>query len=117
MNSVMRVLIALLFVGILVCVFKLISREKLLLKYSLLWIALCVLGLICDLFPILVYWASDLIGFDTPSNFIFLVAIALLLAITLSLSVAASRAVIANKNLTQRVALLEKELEDACRRR
>ena len=111
----MRVLIALLFVGILACVFKLISREKLLLKYSLLWIALCALGLICDLFPNLVYWASNLIGFVTPSNFIFHVAIALLLAITLSLSVAASRTVIANKNLTQRVALLEKELENVCK--
>ena len=44
--------------------------------------------------------------------FLFLGAIVLLLAISLSLSVAVSRHVLAIKSLTQRIALLEKELEN-----
>lgn len=108
---IMRILVAIADLVFLMCVLKLVSQDKLLLKYSLLWILLCLVVLACDAFPEIMYWAADLIGFISPSNFIFLVAIGLLLAITLSLSVAVSRAVVANKNLTQRLALLEKELE------
>lgn len=111
MSIVLRALIAIIFVVFLICVLKLVSHDKLLLKYSLLWILLCGVCLVCDLFPGIVYWASNVLGFITPSNFIFLVSIALLLAIALSLSVAVSRSVVANKNLAQRIALLEKELE------
>lgn len=111
MNIILRALIAVIFIIFLVCVLKLVSRDRLLLKYSLLWILLCMVGLVCDLFPELVFWVSDLTGFISPSNFIFLISIALLLAVSLSLSVAVSRSAIANKNLTQRIALLEKELE------
>lgn len=113
MSVVLRVLVAIIFVVFLICVLKLVSRDKLLLKYSLLWILLCVICLVCDLFPEIVYWASGCLGFLSPSNFIFLVSIALLLAISLSLSVAVSRLTIANKNLVQRIALLEKDLERA----
>lgn len=108
---IMRILVAIADLVFLMCVLKLVSQDKLLLKYSLLWILLCLVVLACDAFPEIMYWAADLIGFISPSNFIFLVAIGLLLAITLSLSVAVSRAVVANKNLTQRLALIEKELE------
>lgn len=112
MTILLRLLVAAIFIAFLICVLRLVSRDKLLLKYSLLWILLCGVVLLCDLFPTVMYWASDVLGFVTPSNFIFLVAIALLLAISLSLSVAASRAIISSKNLTQRVALLEKILEE-----
>lgn len=111
MNLVMRLGAALVFGGFLLYVVHLVSKGKLLLKYSLLWIFLCSVVLICDLFPGIVYFVSDAVGFVTPSNFTFLVAIVLLLLICLSLSVAVSRHVMAVKNLTQRVALLEKQLE------
>ena len=111
MNLVLRLGAALVFGGFLLYVIRLVSKGKLLLKYSLLWIFLCCVVLICDLFPGIVYFASDAVGFVTPSNFTFLVAIVLLLLICLSLSVAVSRHVMAVKNLTQRVALLEQQLE------
>lgn len=112
MYLMMRILIAVVLVAILYSVFRLISQGKLLLKYSLLWMLLCVVTLLCDAFPGIVYWAADAIGFLTPSNFVLLVAVVLLLTIALSLSVAVSRAVVANKNLTQRLALIEYELKD-----
>ena len=60
----------------------------------------------------MIYYCSTAIGFVNPANFLFLGAIVLLLAISLSLSVAVSRHVLAIKSLTQRIALLEKELEN-----
>lgn len=108
---IMRVLVAVVDIVFLACVLRLVSQDKLLLKYSLLWVLLCLIVLVCDAFPGIMYWVADLIGFISPSNFIFLVAIGLLVAISLSLSVAVSRSIVANKNLTQRLAILERELE------
>ena len=112
MYLLIRILIAAVLLIILYSVFRLISQGKLLLKYSLLWMLLCVVTLLCDAFPGIVYWAADAIGFLTPSNIVLLVAVVLLLTIALSLSVAVSRAVVANKNLTQRLALIEYKLRD-----
>lgn len=111
MNLILRIGAALFFGGFLVYVLRLVSNGKMLLKYSLLWILMCVAALICDLCPQIIYSCSTAIGFVNPANFLFLGAIVLLLAISLSLSVAASRHVLAIKNLTHRIALLEKELE------
>lgn len=111
MNLILRIGAALFFGGFLVYVLRLVSNGKMLLKYSLLWILMCMAALICDLCPQIIYSCSTAIGFVNPANFLFLGAIVLLLAISLSLSVAVSRHVLAIKNLTHRIALLEKELE------
>lgn len=108
---VLRICAAVFFFGFLAYVLRLVSRGKLQLKYSLLWILLCVVILVCDAFPEIIFCFSELLGFITASNFMFIVAIVLLLAICLSLSIVVSRLVVAVKNLTQRVAILEKELE------
>ena len=110
MNFFLRIGAAIFFGGFLVYVLRLVSKGKMLLKYSLLWILMCMAALLCDLFPQLIFYCSTAIGFVNPANFLFLGAIVLLLAISLSLSVAVSRHVLAIKSLTQRIALLEKEI-------
>lgn len=99
MNLILRIGAALFFGGFLVYVLRLVSNGKMLLKYSLLWILMCMAALICDICPQIIYSCSTAIGFVNPANFLFLGAIVLLLAISLSLSVAVSRHVLAIKNL------------------
>lgn len=111
MGLIVRIAAAVVFALLLFKIFSLISKGRLMLKYSLLWIFLDCLVLLAVLFPDVVYAVSDCIGFVTPSNFVFVFAIVLLILICLSLSVAISRLVLATKNLTQRVAILEKEIE------
>lgn len=43
------------------------------------WLGLSVLLILAAAFPQLVYAASDLLGFQSPSNFVFLTVIAILL--------------------------------------
>lgn len=93
-------------------VLRLVANGRLLLKYSLMWLFLGVVGLLCIVFPQFVYACSDAIGFITPSNFVLLLGIALLLAIALSLTVIVSRLSNVNRALVQRLALLEKEQEE-----
>ena len=58
MNFFLRIGAAIFFGGFLVYVLRLVSKGKMLLKYSLLWILMCMAALLCDLFPLLLhgYW-------------------------------------------------------------
>jgi hypothetical protein len=96
--------ISLLFI---VFIVALVSRSRLLLKYSLLWLALSVLVCICAVFPQPLYALSDLLGFQTAANFIYLIGLFFLLAIALSLSVIVSKQTANIKTLIQEIALLK----------
>ena len=71
MNLILRIGAALFFGGFLVYVLRLVSNGKMLLKYSLLWILMCMAALICDLCPQIIYSCSTAIGFVNPANFLF----------------------------------------------
>lgn len=93
-------------------VIKLVSREQLLLKYSLLWLFLALTLFCSALFPDILFVLSTKLGFVTPVNFIFFIGLFCLLAISLSLTVIASKQAIKIKNLVQRLAILEHELDN-----
>lgn len=97
-------------------VLHLVAQDKLLLKYSLLWLLLTVLLLFFSVCPGLVYHFSKFFGFETASNFIFFVGLFCLLAISLSLSVILSQQTLKIKNLTQAIALLKKDIEENAER-
>ena len=93
-------------------VVHLIIRERLLLKYSLLWMVLTAVIVLCAVFPEPLYAISHLFVFVNPSNFIFLIGLFFLMAIALSHSAIASKQSIMIKNLVQEQALLEKRLRE-----
>lgn len=86
---------------------RLVKRKQLTMKYSFLWIILLFVILLCAILPIIPYRISDILGFETPANFIFLVAIFFLLAIALSLSIIVSKQQRKIITLIQEVAILE----------
>lgn len=69
---------------------------------------------VCSISAALCYLSSAM-GFATPSNFIFVLGFVFGILIMLSLSLIASKQADAIKNLTQRVALLEKDIESILR--
>ena len=86
---------------------RLVKRKQLTMKYSFLWIILLFVILLCAILPIIPYRISDILGFETPANFTFLVAIFFLLAIALSLSIIVSKQQRKITTLIQEVAILE----------
>ena len=97
---------------VLLCfVLRLVLKDSLQLKYSLLWIVLAVVLMLCGLFPQPLYCISSLFGFETPANYVFVLGFLFLICIVLSMACLLSRQSSAIANLTQRIALLEKELE------
>jgi len=106
-----RVSVAAACLFLVVYVVKLIVSGRLQLKYSLLWLASVVVLLLSALFPQPLCHLSSKMGFATPSNFIFILGFVFAILIMLSLSLIASKQADAIKNLTQRLALLEKDFE------
>ena len=78
-------------------------------------LALVLVLVLSALFPQPLCYLSSAMGFATPSNFIFVLGFVFVILIMLSLSLIASKQADAIKNLTQRVALLEKDIESILR--
>lgn len=112
MISVLQIVVIIAAIAFFAYVISLVAKNRMLLKYSLLWMLLTVIAAICAIFPTPIYRLSTLFGFETPSNFIFFMGLLLLMAICLSLSVIVSGQTIKIKNLVQEQALLQKRLED-----
>lgn len=112
---ILQVVAVVLCFAFLLYVAHLVARERLLLKYSLLWMVLTAVILLCAIFPQPLYGFAHLFGFENPSNFIFFIGLFFLLAIALSLSSIASKQAIAIKNLVQEQALLAKKIDELSR--
>jgi len=97
----------------LIFIVYLIKRKRLLLKYSLLWLALVLVAALCAIFPGPVFSLAQLLGFEIASNFIFVIGFFFLLAFCLSLSVIASRQTEYIKTLTQELAILKQSVKDS----
>lgn len=108
---ILRMIVVLVCILFMALVFKQVSRGRLLLRYSLLWLSLAVITIVSSIFPEPLYSLAYLLGFDTPSNFVYFAALFFLLAISLSLSAVVSKQAVRMKGLIQRIALIEKELE------
>ncbi|MBO6134049.1 MAG: DUF2304 domain-containing protein [Lachnospiraceae bacterium] len=116
MSTRLRIL---LFVGVIIYLLILLSflkRQKLNLKYSLLWIVSGIILLILALFPGVLIGAAALAGIEVASNALFVIAIGLIIIILMSLTSIVSMQNEKLKKLIQYNALLEKrirELEDS----
>lgn len=111
MNMLYNVIFPLLCLAFMAYVLRLVSKGRLTLKYSLLWLVLSVAMLLICLFSKQVGDFTYLLGFKVFSNFVFVAGLCFLLIITLALSSIVSKQASAIKTLTQRLALAEKQIE------
>lgn len=115
MSIALRILLLAIAIVFLIEVFRLVSDGKLQLKYSLLWMLLSLILIICAIFPGIVSAFSSLLGFQTSSNFVFLVSIVGLLGICLSLTAIVSWQARDIRQLIQRVTLMQEDLDNLMR--
>ncbi len=100
-----------LFLAMLVIV-NMIRRRKLELKYALAWMAVILCMLTVDSFPQILSLLSYLFGIATPVNTLFLLGFVFALVLIFVLTVTVSRLSDRIRQLSQAVALNEKEIED-----
>lgn len=92
-------------------VVRLVVKKRLRLKYSLMWLSLSLLALLCAIFPEPVFGLAHILGFAVPSNMVFFLAIFFLLALCLSLTVIVSWQARDIRQLIQEIAVINNQLE------
>lgn len=112
MSLVLR--IVLIVVAVLSCIFVLrkIRKSQMRIEDTLFWLVISFGILILGIFPQIAYWLSDVIGIMSPVNFVFLVFVFLLLFKVFILTVQVSQQQEKIKNLTQHIAIYEKNMQN-----
>lgn len=92
---------------IILFVISLLRSRRLREKYAALWVLVGTTVLILALAPSLLRILAHFLGFQVPSNFLFLLAILLLLGVSLHLSLEISRLEDETRVLAEHVAILD----------
>lgn len=113
MEITLRIVLLVVSVFFLAFVLFRVRRGKYLLKYSLVWILLSILGVISSVWPGWIYHLAGVCGFTSPSNFVYFVLIALLLISNLVMCGVLSRQETMIKSIVQTVSILNATNENA----
>ena len=88
-------------------IFYLLKKEKLPVKYSMIWLISSIILMLVSIIPWSLESISEIIGFQTISNLVIAIILALLLMITMILTIIVS---VQNKKITlliQEISLLK----------
>lgn len=110
MSNSLRILLIVVAIILMFLILKLISKNKLPVKYSLFWLCACIVIFLVGAFPNFIAIFTGLIGFQTTSNLVTGIIIGLLLIITLLLTIIISDLKRRITLLIQEVSILKKEL-------
>lgn len=112
MNIRLQIIIAAIILVALGFIINMIRKKSLELRYALAWLIVGVGVLILDIFPELMIKLANILGIYSPVNMLFFLGFCFSLIIIFILTVAVSRMSIRIKNLTQELALYEREKDD-----
>lgn len=85
----------------------LLIKKKISIKFALIWLILFVILLLAILIPGFLEWLMNIFGFQTPSNMVLTIFIAVLIGINIASTVAMSRYSKKISKLTQEIAILK----------
>ena len=92
-------------------VLRRVRQAKVQIEDTIFWLAAAVVLLVLALFPDIAFWASRLLGFVSPINFVYVVIIFLLLAKQFFMSIRLSQLDSKVRMLTEQVALNQEKVE------
>ena len=112
MNIRLQIIIAIILIIALCVIVNMIRKKRLELRYALAWLIVGVGTLVLDCFPILTTKLAELIGVASPINMLFFLGFCFALIIIFGLTQAVSKMSQQIKDLTQKIALMEKDEKD-----
>jgi hypothetical protein len=108
----LRVLLIIMSVFTFAFVIKQIRKNKIEIGESLFWIIISIILIVISVFPQITGFFTKLLGIQSPSNFVFLVAIFIVMLKLFTLSIDVAKLKQKLKSLIENVALKEKELDE-----
>lgn len=112
MNITLQISFIIGLTGFLGLIIFFLRKKMLSLKYILLWLFSISAMLIVSVFPNILTFAANILGFKLASNAVFSLLMGFIIVILLSLTSIASRQTERIKTLVQAVALLEKRIRE-----
>jgi hypothetical protein len=109
MTTPLRIVILLVALLNMFLVVKDIRKGKIQIEYSVFWVIFSFLLVVLGIFPQICYWASGLLGIQSPSNFVFAFMLIVLLLRNFTLSKEVSQLNVKVTELAQSITLSEKE--------
>lgn len=109
MNIVLRIFILVSAALVLVFIVRKIRKSEFEIVDSIFWFFFAAVLVFLSVFPQVAYALSGLLGFDAPSNFVFLCVIAILIVRVFSLNAKLAHLRAKTNSLIQEIALREKE--------
>lgn len=103
-------IIAILVIALIITFF--VRKNKIIIKYSIIWYSCCILLILFVLFPTILTWFTHLFGVELESNFIFMIMIGILFIINISLTVIVSEQKESIKALIQEISIQKSESGD-----
>lgn len=101
---------------VLVVVLELVRKRKLREEYSVVWVLTSLVLLALAIEQRLLLWIMALFGAQQGNSVLFFCALLFLLLLALQFSIRMSRLTLRNKQLAQRMALLEREVGELTRK-
>ncbi len=112
MNKVLQIFLIVSVLLFTFVIFRYLTKKKLNLKYSLAWLAACLVMLVLSIFPVLVEKLGELVGIATVTSTVFVFACMFMLIIILTLTMIVSHMNNRIYRLTQMQAILEKRVRE-----
>lgn len=86
----LRIFLFLVLISFIILILHTIKKKRLLLKYSLLWIAASLFMALCIIFPQILNLFCNMLGIKLVSNLVFLLGLLILLVLTFVLTIIVS---------------------------
>lgn len=112
MSIILRVALFIFSIILFIVITYILRKDKMPIRYALLWYFSSLIILILSLFPIILELFSSLIGFETTSNLVIGILITILLYITLSLTMIVSSQNKKINLLIQEISILKNYIGD-----
>ena len=111
MTTVLRAVLIVVSLLVFFVMMKKIRQAKVKIEDSMFWVLFALLLVVFSIFPGAADWLSDLVGTMSTANFIFMLMIFLLLIKNFAMSLRISQLETKVKELVQRIALDDNELQ------
>lgn len=97
---------------LIIMILHLLKKDKIIIKYSIAWLIPCIILLFFTIIPGFLSWTTKILGFQTASNMVIAMLIALLMMISIVLTVIVSNQKNQIRVLIQEVSLLKEKYKN-----
>ncbi len=112
MTTTLRIVLLIGIILFFLVVICLLKKNRLALRYTLLWLAIAFIMLLFVIFPQLLDWLRGLLGFESGMNTLYVLAIGFAIVLLMMLTSIVSRQNDRIKDLVQDNAMLEKRIRE-----